>query len=160
MLRNYGAYTLNIFYGKVNCTSGVFNLSVPVDSNILNTNELSTELNTSIFLQDKICIKQITKENSQPYVIKCNRTESIDDTEPALSLNDKRDNIILYGNVLSLPFLFLTIVTYTLIKELRTTFGMILIFYTVTMLARNIITTFRYSDRTNVILRKKILMNV
>lgn len=131
-----------------------------IDYNISDTNELSTELNTSIFLQDRFCFKQVTEENIQPSVIKCDRSESINETTPPLSLDDKKDKIILYGIALSLPFLFLTIVTYVLIEELRNTFGILLMFYTTTMMINNIIIIFRYFDRGNVILRKKIVINL
>lgn len=155
---NYRAHTFYIFYGKVNCTGGTFNLSVLVDYNTTDTNELSTALNTSISLH-RFCFKQITEENVQPIVIKCNRSESINETKPALSLDDNRDIIMVYGIVSSLPFLFLTIVTYALIKELRNTFGMLLMFYTATMMINNILIIFRHFDTGNVILRKIIVIN-
>lgn len=150
MSENYTAYTFYIFYGKINCTGR--NFSVSVDTNwsflISETEELSTELNTSISLQDKLCFKQITEENSQPSVIKSNRSESINESKPALLLSDDMsDLIILYGMVISLPFLCFTIFTYTLIKELRNLQGMFLMCLSMTMLINNILIIFRYYDR-------------
>lgn len=163
MLQKHTVHTFYIFYDKVNCTNSALELSGSVDSkqniHLFETNESWTKLNKSISLQGEFCLKQITEENSQIFV--CKRLESMNDSNSARSyVHNMARTIILVGMAISLPFLFLTIFTYALIKELQNIHGMFLMFITMMILCNNIITILRYFDQENPILRKQTFTDI